>query len=137
MTFRPHVHFGMISPLVLLCVMVACAPKCGLAFDGLTLAVWHSTWHAPNALDTPLRQYFIPRSPGHCDRDVYSDDYDYVTFTNNGAVNEQGVAYHLPCETRDPLPGCASCLSVRSERIGQIPNDLELGGTAAVAGPAR
>jgi hypothetical protein len=137
MTFRPSARIGLLSILVLICMIFATTPKSGQAFDGSTWAAWHSTWHAPNALDTRLRPYFIPRLPGHCDRDVYSDEYGYVTCTGNVEVNEQGVAYALPCETRDPLPGCAACLSVRSERLGQIPNDLELAGTGAVAAPGR
>jgi hypothetical protein len=136
MTYRPSVRFGLLSILVLICQSFVTAPKSGQAFDGATWAAWHSTWHAPNALDTRLRPYFIPRLPGHCDRDAYLGDYGCVTPIENGLVNEQAVAYALPCETRDPLPGCAACLSVRSERLGQIPNDLELGAAAVVA-PAR
>jgi hypothetical protein len=134
---RPSVRFALLSILVLICTISATAPKSGQAFDGATWAAWHSTWHTPNALDTRLRPYFIPRLPGQCDRDVYSGDYDYVGFTGDEAINEEGVVYAMPGETRDPPPGCAACLSVRSERLGQIPNDLELAGTGAVAAPGR
>jgi hypothetical protein len=136
MTSRPLVCARRISLLVLVCITFAAAPKSGQAFDGATLAAWHSTWHAPNALETPLRPYFIPRFPGRCDREAYSGEYEYVAFTNNAAVNEQLVDYSLPCETRD-LPACPSCLSVRSERLGQIPNDLEVGGPVELAAPGR
>jgi hypothetical protein len=126
----------MILLLLLICVVFTAAPQSGQALDGATRAAWHATWHAPNALDTRLRPYFISRLPGHCDRDVYSGDFGCVSVLHEGEVNEEGFAYRPPCETREPLPGCTACLSVRSERLGQIPNDLELVGAAAAV-PAR
>jgi hypothetical protein len=134
---RPFVCLRIILLLLLICITFAAAPKSGQAFYGETWAAWHATWHAPNVLDTRLRPYFIPRLPGHCDRDVYSGDFGCVSVPHEGEINEEGFGYALPCETREPLPGCAPCLSVRSERLGKIPNDLELGGAAAAAAPGR
>jgi hypothetical protein len=123
--------------LALIGALVAVTPRTGMAFDRATFAAWHRTWHAPDGLETPLRLYFIPRFPGRCDRAVCDDGYEYVEFNGNVSRVQGRFSYAPPCETRDPLPGCAACLSVRSERLGQIPNDLESAAAAVVSGPGR
>jgi hypothetical protein len=134
---RSIVCLQMILLLFLTCLSFAATPKNVQAFDGATWAAWHATWHAPSALDMRLRPYFVPRLPGRCDRDVYSGDSGHDTFSCSETVNNVDVAYGAPRETGELLPACAACLSVRSERLGQIPNDLELGGAATPVVPAR
>jgi hypothetical protein len=135
---RPIVHFGLL-PLVLvpLCGLVVLTPKTGLAFHGATLAAWHRTWHGPNALETPLREYFIPRLPGHCDRAAYAETLEYVD-SNGDVVPVHGkVDYPAPCPSANPVSVGTTCLTVRSERLGQIPNDLDSETTMAVGTPGR
>jgi hypothetical protein len=113
------------------------APKTGLAFHGATLAAWHNTWHGPNAFETPLRPYFIPRLPGHCDRAAFAESSEYVNSNGDTVPAEDRVDYPAPCPAADPLSVCTSCLNVRSERLGQIPNDLDSATTMSVGAPGR
>lgn len=123
--------------LALIGALVAVTPQTGMAYDRATFAAWHRTWHAPNGLETPLRPYFIPRFPGRCDRAAYDKGYGYVDLNGNATCAQGRVGYAAPCETGDPLPACSACLSVRSERLGQIPNDLESGAAAVVGAAGR
>lgn len=95
-------------------------------FDGSTLYAWERTWHGPNALATPLGQYYIPRTPGFCNFDGYANEGGCpagAVCNGNGALpfpKEAGVGFE----------------PVQFERLGQVPNDLDVG-TAAPSGPAR
>src|SRR5262245_19823278 len=40
---------------------------------GQTWSAWSATWHAYNALDMPLRPYYLPRMPGRCDREAFAN----------------------------------------------------------------
>jgi hypothetical protein len=138
MSSRPIGSVRMISlSVALLGALAAVTPRTGMAFDRATFAAWHRTWHAPNGLETPLRPYFIPRFPGRCDRAAYAEGYGCEDLNGNAAYAQGRVGYAAPCETGNPLPPCAACLSVRSERLGQIPNDLEAGAAATVGAPGR
>jgi hypothetical protein len=117
--------------------LVALTPKTGLAFHGATFAAWHSTWHGPNALEAPLRQYFIPRLPGHCDRPAYAENFEYVDSNGELVPLQDRVNYPAPCSTNNGVSVCTTCLTVRSDRLGQIPNDLESETTMAVGAPGR
>lgn len=132
----PSVRLTSLS-LVLIGALVTVTNRTGMAFDRATFAAWHRTWHAHDGLNTPLRQYFIPRLPGHCGRAAYDEGYGYVDLNGNASHAAGRVGYALPCETGGPLPACAACLAVRSERLGQIPNDLESHAAAAVSAPGR
>jgi len=123
--------------LLLICAMLAAAPSCAGAFDSATWSVWHATWHGPNALATPLRGYFIPRLPGRCDRPAYAEACGNPALDSVSIENGNGLAPAPFCETNNPLPVGAACLSVRFERLGEIPNDLDLGGSVPVSPTGR
>jgi hypothetical protein len=126
MTSRRFVNYRLVSILLIaIGALVAATPRIGCAWHGATMAAWHATWHAPNALDSPLRQYFIPRAPGRCDRDVFAEGFEYEDSSGNTVYVQGTVGYQAPCPTADAPPACTACLAVRSERLGQIPNDLE------------
>jgi hypothetical protein len=138
MTIRPSVAVRLISLLMVqLCAMVAAMPKSGLACDWAAIGAWQCTWNAPYALDTPLRGYFIPRSGGRCEEAVYSDGYGYMACNGCGMQTEGDVEAPGPCECDYPAQRGSECLSVRFERLGQIPNDLELGASLPSSAPGR
>jgi hypothetical protein len=116
---------------------VAAAPGTGQAFDRATISAWQCTWNAPYGLDTPLRGYFMPRLPGRCDRGAYSLGYECGTCDGRGLGSEGGIGYSAACEAGCPLPAGGACLSLRSERLGQIPNDMELGPSVPASAPGR
>ena len=93
---------------------VSAAESACPAYPGETLHAWRRTWHGPNALETPLRGYYVPRLAGRCDRQFCS--YFEASFPPQAAVGFE------------PL---------RFERLGQIPNDLDLGGDLPAAVPSR
>jgi hypothetical protein len=78
-----------------------------VVFDGTTRAAWSRTWHAPNAFLTPLCGYNIPR---YCN-------------CNGGAGISCGTGYDNVTAAR---AGCA-VEPAGFDRLGQIPNDLDLG----------
>jgi hypothetical protein len=105
--------------------------------DGCTKCAWKRTWHAPNALDTPLRQYYIPRPPACCWSAGWAsgcgcgggngyDSFDYLKCQcqNNNADRPPIVA--------DVDTGFAP---VQFQRLGQVRNELDVAG-AAIAPPA-
>jgi hypothetical protein len=113
-----------------------CSPgNCG-AYETSTFCAWKRTWHGPNALATPLRGYYVPRMSGRCDRGDYaggwgcsgSEDCD------TGHVKSQ-VAPAAP--RMYPPELCIGFEPVQFERLGQVPNDLELGSAAPVGAPGR
>jgi hypothetical protein len=92
-----------------------------------TWCAWSQTWHAYNGLDTPLRAYYIPRTPGSCSREVYA---------SHGRSGCAGfVADDAPCAAAAggcyPPQAGIGLEPVRLERLGQIPNDMNLGGLPA------
>ncbi|MEX0612019.1 MAG: hypothetical protein WD738_18190 [Pirellulales bacterium] len=104
-------------------------------FDGSTWYAWHRTWHGPNALETPLNGYYIPRVPGGCVSEDCGDDY--------GGVDAELDMMRCPtgcgCRRESCYPGMG-LEPAGLERLGQIPNDLELSAgmpNAASGGPAR
>jgi hypothetical protein len=138
MTPRPFAIVRLTSLLIVpIGAFVVAAPKTGLACDWATFAAWSSTWHGPNALETPLRQYSIPRYPGQCDRAAYTGGYEYIDSNGNAIIVQESVNHPAPCPTPDPVAACTGCLPVRSERLGQIPNDLESETSIVANGPGR
>jgi len=117
-----------ISGLLFVSLMAAVEPaaQCTACDWGATWCAWQRTWYAPHALETPLRDYYIPRLPGRCDRAGYADGGGYAGSCGCVApiVNGDGAAEGTN------WPGApkafAACDPVRFERLGQIPNDLEL-----------
>jgi hypothetical protein len=97
-----------------------------------TWSAWSQTWHGPNALETPLRGYFIPRMPGRCDRGYLGD----------GCV--EGVANPSDRRTCEVNHACSyppqagvGFEPVEFERLGQVPNDMDPGGLPTAEPPDR
>lgn len=102
----------------------ACAP-CGCLIDGNTKYQWARTWHAPNALATPLNRYFIPRTPGRC-----GSGSSYASWNECCRTGQYGSPY--------PPEAAAGFEPEYFERLGQVPNELDLVGGMAMpsGGPA-
>jgi hypothetical protein len=95
-------------------------PHGGL-IDGNTRYAWSRTWHGPNALATPLPQYFIPRIPGNC-----GSGSIYASWCS-GSGPYGAVPY--------PPEAAAGFEPVQFERLGKVPNEMDLlGGVAMPAG---
>ncbi len=107
--------------------------------DRSTICAWHRTWHGPNALATPLNGYFMPRPPAGCAYDGYAAGCgcgevigkSYVTMWPEGCDGEL-VCYGVPDCDSAALGLEPSGL----ERLGQVPNDLELAGGLAGERPS-
>jgi len=82
-------------------------------FDGTTLAAWYRTWHGPYALATPLRGYYVPRTPGNC-------DFEHSLPGDCGTHGASGCSY--------PPVSSVGFEPVQFERLGKIPNELKLAG---------
>ena len=111
-------------------IVLVTAPAMCHAFHGRTMHAWHRTWYGQDALNTPLRPYFVPRLPGRCDRDPAAGCYE-VTACGECAHGSVRGAFAYP----GPVPQVWS--SVPSERLGQIPNDLGVGGVPPAGAAGR
>ncbi len=117
----------------------ACDKVCRFRLvDGCTKCAWSRTWHGPNALATPLRQYYTPRPPQCCWCDGCAGC--------NGCVN--GAAFEVPCDRT-----CQSRLNVASievspeaaagftpaqaERLGKVRNELDVVAPFGAPAPSR
>jgi hypothetical protein len=87
-----------------------------------TWSAWSSTWHAYNALDMPLRPYFIPRAPGDCGRQPN------VAYGAAWGSAPLGTEESRECGCDYPPEAASSLAPIRFERLGQVPNDMDLGG---------
>jgi hypothetical protein len=94
-----------------------------------TWYAWSETWHAYNALDMPLRPYYIPRTPGRCDRESLANCGGCAC----GAVAADGTICGAGCGYGYPPQAGVGMEPVQFERIGKIPNDSDLGGLPAPA----
>jgi hypothetical protein len=84
--------------------------------DDCTHCAWRRTWYGPNALATPLRQYYIPR-PQECS-DCDGCAAGYVL----GSFPAERVAL-----TSEVSPAAAAGFSpARFERLGQLRNELDV-----------
>jgi hypothetical protein len=95
--------------------------------DECTHCAWRRTWYGPNALATPLRQYYIPRPPECSDCDGYAAGYVLENFPA-----ESG---HVVVSTVVSPEAAAGFSPARFERLGQIPNELDVVG--AIPAPGR
>jgi hypothetical protein len=116
-----------------------CCPEQYKIVNCYTRCAWKRTWHAPNALDTPLRQYYIPRPPACCwpDGSAYGcgyavegsfDSFDYLKCQcQNDSANRPLVA-----------PDASTGFSPAGfERLGQVRNELDVvGATPGASDPA-
>lgn len=127
--------------------VASCCPSCHWPHDWhlvncYTRCAWHRTWHGPNALATPLTPYYIPRPPACCwngggllDRDggcgyAVGAAYD---MTNDVACENTNVAiiHELPPESHVVFA------AVQSERLGKVPNELDVVLPAGAPAPSR
>jgi hypothetical protein len=107
----------------------------GLAFDSATWCAWQRTWYGPYALARPLRQYYVPRYPGRCDRDVYAGRWGSAgDGTSMCDETIEGRSHEESSWAYPPQAGLGFGPS-RFERLGQIPNDLGIGGTSPAGTP--
>jgi hypothetical protein len=114
------------------------------AIDGCTKCAWSRTWHGPNALATPLSQYYIPRPPQCCCYNGCAGSYG----------NSAGPTWETPastdCQDRMTLAGsevspeaAAGFSPAQFERLGRIRNELDVVGpiggptTGRAAAPTR
>ena len=125
------------SVLLLLSLIAAPAvPRSCAACDGwATWCAWQRTWHTPYVLDMPLRDYFVPRTPGRCDGPIQTDGTTYAAC--GWGVGQTMAGLSDDCGTYGAAPPCAFCDPGRFERLGQIPNDLELSIGAPASAPSR
>lgn len=106
--------------------------------DGCTKCAWARTWHGPNALATPLREYYIPRPPQCCWYNGCAGCYG----------NSNGPTWDVPadtnCQNRVALAGtevspeaAAGFWPAQSERLGRIHNELDIVGPIGGPVPGR
>jgi hypothetical protein len=124
--------------LFILSMLITLVSSTGWACDCATLGAWKRTWHGPNPLATPLRGYFVPRWPGRCDRDNYSNGRGYAVGTGCAAsvVRENHVG-HVAAGWAYPPEAGMGFEPVMFERLGQVPNDFALGGVEPAGPPSR
>jgi hypothetical protein len=112
--------------------------------DGCTKCAWSRTWHAPNALATPLTQYYVPRPPQCCWYNGCAACYGNSagpTWTTSVGTNCQSCIVAAGSEVS---PEAADGFSpAQIERLGKIRNELDVVGpigrppTGRPAAPAR
>jgi hypothetical protein len=103
------------------------------AVDGCTKCAWSRTWNAPNALATPLRQYYVPRPPQCCWYSGCAARYG----------NAAGATWDMPCNSKcqdrqtlasTEVPPDAIAVS-QFERLGKLRNELDVVGPMGGAAP--
>ncbi len=133
--------FGVASPDCLACEGCStCGSHCAGAsyccgwlcpyhvIDGCTICNWRRTWWGPNALATPLRQYYIPRPPECSQCDGYK--YGYVLGSYPAADSSMRPDSAIsPDATAGFWPG-------HFERLGHIRNELDVLGPVGLPGHA-
>jgi hypothetical protein len=118
------------------CCCTCCDRVCQFRLiDGCTKCAWSRTWHGPNALATPLREYYIPRPPQCC---CYNGCEPCM-------ANPGGAGWEMPADTNYPSrmtltsevsPEAAAGFSpAQFERLGKVRNELDVLGAAGT--PAR
>ena len=106
--------------------------------DGCTKCAWSRTWHAPYQPATPLRQFYVPRPPQCCWYGGFGPGHGYVS----GATWETPDGTNCPDRamlassdlSADAAMGFASDTA---ERLGKIPNELDMLGPVGSPAPAR
>jgi hypothetical protein len=120
------------SPLIVLSVLPlshcgACEPCCCI-IDGHTRYMWARTWYGPNALATPLTDYFIPRCTENCHSSGYGQGGCQSGVMNAGPMQYGAYPY--------PVAANVSFEPAQFEHLGKIPNELELAGAGfPIGGP--
>ena len=105
--------------------------------DDCTLCAWRRTWWGPNALATPLRQYYIPRPPACCSYDGYLNGCGYAVGESFASSDE--IMYGNVAGTPGsayPQEAGAGFSPAHFERLGQIRNELDVAGPVGVSAHA-
>ena len=125
--------FRVLFPAISLAVIpaAACPAWCGCGIvDSHTRCMWSRTWHGPNALATPLNQYFIPRTPANCCGPGGCGCGAGCVGPEAGiACNYGGLPY--------PAAAAAGFEPVAFERLGQVPNELDIVGAIGAGVPGQ
>jgi hypothetical protein len=110
--------------------------------DCYTRCAWRRTWYGPNALATPLREYYVPRPPACCWNGSHlggaDGRYDYCA----------GECYAMPncasCENRNVAMGseispeaAAGFSPAQFERLGKVRNELDVAGPVSAPAQSR
>jgi hypothetical protein len=100
--------------------------QCGYILDGHTRYMWARTWYGPNDLAKPLSQYYVPRTPGSCGSGGFGESSEPA----GGGGQYGSVPYSANA--------AAGFEPVKFERLGRVPNEMDLGGNLALppGGPA-
>jgi hypothetical protein len=108
-----------------------CRNPYGYFVDGQTKYMWARTWHAPNSLESPLTQYYIPRTPGACNSDRPAHEVGCQSTVQATIPGQYGARPYFASAGAGFEP-------VQSERLGKVPNELGLGGSLPMPmSPAR
>jgi hypothetical protein len=124
------------------CCPSCCWPHNWHLIDCYTRCAWRRTWHGPNALATPLTEYYVPRPPACCwnggglwggaDRCGCNLEGTYATSNDFNCENRNVTI------GREVSPSAAAVYSpVQIERLGKVPNELDIVGPAAGPAPSR
>ena len=104
--------------------------------DDCTKCAWSRTWHAPNALATPLREYYVPRPPQCCWYNGSAHGYGNIVGATwempSDTVCQNGITLASPEVSPETFAGFSPA---QFERLGTIRNELDVVGP--VGGPAQ
>jgi hypothetical protein len=121
------------------CCCTICDGVCNYRpIDGCTKCAWSRTWHGPNALATPLRQYYIPRPPQCCscyDCDRRMANPDSPSWGMPGDTNCQNSTTVASCQVSPEA--MAGFSPVQSERLGRVRNELDVVAPIGAPGASR
>ena len=112
--------------------------------DGCTKCAWSRTWHAPNALANPLREYYVPRPPQCCWCIGCAGRYGHGAGPTWETPVDTNCQNHTCLASSAISPEAAAGFSpAQFERLGRIRNELDVVGPAGspasgrAAAPAR
>jgi hypothetical protein len=91
--------------------------------------MWARTWYGQNSVEMPVNDYYIPRIPANCGSNGYRAGAAYQRGAPEGGPNQYG-AYPYP------VAAATSFEPMQFERLGKIPNELEIGGAGLPGGGA-
>jgi hypothetical protein len=115
------------------CSPCCCWPNDWHVVDCYTRCAWRRTWYGPNALATPLREYYVPRPPACC---WCGDHMDGVRGGRDYFVGgSYAMANCANCEDRNVAMGseispeaAAGFSPAQFERLGKVRNELDVVG---------
>lgn len=105
------------------------------AVDGCTKCAWSRTWHGPNALATPLSQYYIPRPPQCCWHNGCAASYGCSTEATWDTSADTNCQNRMTLNGIEVSPEASVGFSpAQFERLGKVRNELDVVGP--IGGPA-